>query len=300
MADILVNITLVIIMVGIGMSLTFNDFKNVFVYPKSIFTGIGSQLLILPFFSFLLAYFAPLSAFEKLGIVLIALCPVGTTSNILVHLFKGNTALSISMTIVNSLMSPFTIPFFITLAASFFVNENADVTISFSESFVHILLMVILPAFVGLMVKHYLPKIADLMNAPLKWILPLMLLVVFTIKIFFGGNNNSGCHPLTLTESLWIAPFVLLLNFIGMYGGFFFGKLAKLNKASQLTVAIETGLQNTALALSVATTLPNSCEIEKPILVYAMLTFFTAVVFLLIHSDVKLKDFFKKGSSDGE
>lgn len=293
MADILVNITLIIIMVGIGMSLTFIDFKNVFVFPKSIFTGIGSQLLILPAFSFLLAYLAPLSSFEKLGIVLIALCPVGTTSNILVHLFRGNTALSISMTIVNSLMSPFTIPFIITVAASFFVNESADVNISFSDSFAHILLMVILPAFCGLMIKHYLPKIADTLSSPLKWILPLMLLIVFTIKIFFG-SNNSVCHPLTFSETLYIAPFVLLLNIGGMYGGFFIAKGFSLNKPSQLTVAIETGLQNTALALSVATTLPNSCEIEKPVLVYAMLTFFTAVVFLLIHSDMKIKDFLKK------
>ena len=116
MADILVEITLVIIMVGIGMSLTFNDFKNVFLYPKSILTGIGSQLLILPLLSFCLAYFSPLNVYGKLGIVLIALCPVGTTSNILVHLFKANTALSISMTIVNSILSPFYIPLFIMLA----------------------------------------------------------------------------------------------------------------------------------------------------------------------------------------
>lgn len=292
MADILVNITLVIIMAGIGMSLTFNDFKNVFVYPKPICTGIGSQLLILPAFSFLLAFLIPGSLYEKLGIVLIALCPVGTTSNILVHLFKGNTALSISMTIVNSLMSPFTIPFFITLAASFFINESSEVEISFLESFKHILLMVILPAFVGLMIKRYAEKVSEILSKPLKWLLPLLLLIVFTIKIFFG-SNESTCTALSMSEAIRIAPFVLLLNIIGMYGGFFISKATSLDKPSQLTVAIETGLQNTALALSVASTMPNSCEIEKPILVYAMLTFFTAVVFLLIHSDIKLKDIVK-------
>jgi BASS family bile acid:Na+ symporter len=117
-----------------------------------------------------------------------------------------------------------------------------------------------------------------------------MLLIVFSIKIFWGGNNTNSCGTLTLDETLILTPFVLGLNILGMYGGFFFAKINHLNKPSQLTVAIETGLQNTAMALSVATTLPNSCEIEKPALVYAMLTFFTAVVFCLIHSDVRLKD----------
>ena len=292
MADILVNITLVLIMAGIGMSLTFNDFKNVFVYPKSILTGIGSQLLILPALSFCLAYLAPVSAAEKLGIVLIALCPVGTTSNILIHIFKGNTALSISMTIFNSMLSPFSIPFFIAVAVSFFVNEESNVSMSFSESFAHILLTVILPAFCGLMVRRYFTTVADYLSRPLKWLLPLMLLIVFSIKIFLG-NNETGCTPMTMDEILKLAPFVLLLNILGMYGGFLIAKLSRLDKPSQLTVAIETGLQNTALALSVAATLQGACEIEKPALVYAMLTFFTAIVFLLIHSGMKVKEILK-------
>jgi BASS family bile acid:Na+ symporter len=228
--------------------------------------------------------------YGKLGIVLIALCPVGTTSNILVHIFKGNTALSISMTIVNSILSPFTIPTVIAFASTFFTSNGASVEMSFIESFTHILLTVILPAMCGLLVRRYIPKIANALERPLKWILPLMLLIVFSIKIFWGGNNTNSCGTLTLDETLILTPFVLGLNILGMYGGFFFAKINHLNKPSQLTVAIETGLQNTAMALSVATTLPNSCEIEKPALVYAMLTFFTAVVFCLIHSEVRIKD----------
>ena len=292
MADLLVNITLIVIMVGIGMSLTFGDFKKVFVYPKPIFTGIGSQLLVLPLLAFSLAWIAPVSVYAKLGIVLIALCPVGTTSNILAHIFKGNTALSISMTIVNSILSPFTIPSVIAVASTFFTDNGASVEMSFAESFTHILLTVILPALCGLLIRRYIPKIANALERPLKWILPLMLLIVFSIKIFWGGGNGNAnsCGALSMNEALILTPFVIGLNILGMYGGFFIAKINHLEKPSQLTVAIETGLQNTAMALSVATTLPHSCEIEKPALVYAMLTFFTAVVFCLIHSDVRLKD----------
>ncbi|MCR5455731.1 MAG: bile acid:sodium symporter family protein [Bacteroidales bacterium] len=294
MADILVNITLIVIMAGIGMSLTFGDFKNVFVYPKPIFTGIGSQLLVLPLLAFTLAWLAPISVYGKLGIVLIALCPVGTTSNILVHIFKGNTALSISMTIVNSILSPFTIPTVIAFASTFFTSNGTSVEMSFVDSFTHILLTVILPALCGLLVRRYLPSISNALERPLKWILPLMLLIVFSIKIFWGGNNSNSCGALSMDETLVLIPFVLGLNILGMYGGFFFAKINHLNKPSQLTVAIETGLQNTAMALSVATTMPNSCEIEKPALVYAMLTFFTAVIFCMIHGEVRVKDLLKK------
>ena len=140
-------------------------------------------------------------------------------------------------------------------------------------------------------------KVADYLSRPLKWLLPLLLLIVFSIKIFFG-NNETGCPPLSINEILTLTPFVLGLNILGMYGGFFIAKLSRLDKPSQLTVAIETGLQNTALALSVAATLQGACEIEKPALVYAMLTFFTAVVFLLIHSGMKVKDVF--GKKEGE
>lgn len=290
MADLLVNITLVVIMAGIGMSLTFGDFKNVFVYPKPIFTGIGSQLLVLPVLAFALAWLAPVSVYGKLGIVLIALCPVGTTSNILVHIFRGNTALSISMTIVNSILSPFTIPAVIAFASTVFTSNGASVEMSFLESFTHILLTVILPAMCGLMVRRFAPGVAGALEQPLKWILPLMLLVVFSIKIFWGGDGSSACGALSLDDALLLTPFVLGLNILGMYGGFFFAVFNGLDKASRLTVAIETGLQNTAMALSVATTMPNSCEIEKPALVYAMLTFFTALVFCMIHGNVRVKD----------
>ena len=292
MVNYLVNFTLFLIMVGIGMSLTFGDFKKIFLQPKAILTGISSQILILPLLSFLLAYFAPVSNFEKLGIVLIAFCPVGTTSNILVHIFRANTALSISMTIFNSLLSPFSIPFFIGLAITFFLQGENTITLSFSESFVHILTFVIFPAFLGLMIRAHKKSVADFLEKPLKIILPLLLLLVFSIKIFFA-DKKGDCSPLSLDEIILLAPYVLLLNILGMYGGFFMSRLFSLDKASQLTVAIETGLQNTALALSIATMLENTCEIEKPALVYAMFTFFTAVIFLLIHSEVKIKDILK-------
>ncbi|MCQ2973512.1 MAG: bile acid:sodium symporter [Bacteroidales bacterium] len=292
MSNLLVNITLIIIMLGIGMSLSFNDFKNIFIFPKNIFIGFCSQILLLPLLAFSIAFLAPIEPLQKLGIVLIAFCPVGTTSNILIHLFKGNTALSISMTIVNSILSPFIIPIFISIATSLFCSKAENVNISFWESIIHIFFMVILPAFCGVLLNHFFPKIVNSCQKILKFLLPLLLLVVFSIKIFIG-DDNSICSPITLHEAIIVAPFVILLNILGMYGGFFISKIFCLEKPSQLTVAIETGLQNTALALSISAILTGGCIIEKPILVYAMTTFFTAVIFLLIHSGLKLKDIFK-------
>lgn len=287
MADILVTATLILIMFGIGMSLTFGDFKNIFKVPRDLFTGLAAQALLLPVTAFALAYFAPLKPEFKIGIVLIALCPVGTTSNILVHIFKANTALSISMTIINSLICPLTIPILTSLAAVMFIDSEAHTTVSFIDSVVHVLLNVILPASAGLMVRKYFIFIADKLKKPLDILMPILLLAVFTIKIFF--NDNDASQPLSIHETLIILTFVAALNIIGMYGGYWIANITKLKKASRLTVAIETGLQNTTLALSIASCMPYSSEVEKPILVYAAITFFTAVIFLIIHSDVKFR-----------
>ncbi len=280
-------------MLSIGMSLTINDFKNIFFNPKSIFAGLGSQVLILPLSAFLIAWLAPIEIQFKIGIVLIAFCPVGTTSNILVHIFKADTALSISMTVINSIICPFTIPFFVSLAAFVFANSEQNIEISFLESLVHVLLMVILPCAIGIIISYKAENFTLKMQKPLKIINPILLLLVFSIKIFVK-EENSICDPLSINEMLLLTPCALILNLVGMYGGFFIGKKANLPHNQCLTIACETGLQNTALALSVATTIPESCMIQKPILCYAMFTFFTAIIFLLLHSKLKIKDLFSE------
>jgi len=280
--DLLVNIALGIIMFGIGLSLTFNDFKELFKFPKAIFIGLISQIIILPLLSFSIAYISNLSNEMKIGIIIIALCPVGASSNLIVHLFKGNVALSVSLTIINSILTLFTIPFITNIALYTFLNQLSEIQLSAIETFIHLLINVIIPAALGIAINHYFPIISKKTKKPLNFILPTILGLVFTLKIFFGNDENS--LSLQFSEILKITPYVLSLNVIGMFSGYYIAKFFKQKPTNRITIAIEVGLQNTAMALVIAGSLLNNYEMEKPILVYAMFTFFTALIFAWFYS----------------
>lgn len=275
--NLLVNVALVIIMLGIGLSLTFGDFKNLFFRPKPIYIGFLSQILILPAIAFSIASIANLPPAMKVGIIIIAACPVGASSNLIVHLFKGDVALSISLTIINSILTPITIPIITNIALNIFMHEQADISLSVAESLSHIGLNVIIPATIGVFVRHYFEKFAKGLEKPLKYILPVILGLVFTIKIFFGETHPE--ESMTISEVIDIAPYVLGLNLIAMFAGYYIAKRFRLEGKFRLTIAIEVGLQNTALALLIAGNILNNYTMEKPILVYAMFTFFSALLF---------------------
>ncbi len=275
--DILVNIALGIIMLGIGISLTFKDFKNLFIRPKPIIVGFLSQIIILPLISFTIASISHLPAAMKVGIVIIAICPVGASSNLIVHLFKGNVALSISLTVINSILTPISIPIIANIALSVFMHENANISLSVFESILQIASNVILPATIGILIRHFYENFAKKIEKPLKFILPIILGIVFTFKIFFGEANAE--NNITFSEIIEIAPYVLGLNIIGMFSGYYIARSFRLASRYRLTIAIEVGLQNTALALVVAGNMLNNYTMEKPILVYALLTFFSAIAF---------------------
>jgi BASS family bile acid:Na+ symporter len=275
--NILVNVALAVIMFGIGLSLTINDFKNLFKLPKPIFVGFLTQIFVLPILSFSIAYFSNLSPEMKVGIIIIAICPVGTSSNLIVHLFKGNVALSVSLTLINSLISPLTIPFITNLGLYIFLHQHSEISISILDSIVQLGLNVLLPAALGITIRHFFSDFAKRSEKPLKFILPIILALVFTLKIFFGGNDKNS--SLSISEILNILPYVLSLNILGMFAGYYIAGITRLQLKNRITIAIEVGLHNTALALVVAGTLLKNYEMQKPILVYAMFTFFTALIF---------------------
>ncbi len=275
--DTLVNLALAIIMLGIGLSLKISDFKNLFRNPKAIIIGLVSQLVLLPLIAYIVTSVSNLSAEIKVGIIIIAICPVGASSNLIVHLFKGNLALSIALTIINSILIPFTVPILVKMALKIYLAKDTEISLPILDSIVHIFFNVLIPALLGITFRHYFERIALILEKPLKFILPAILGSVFAIKIFFStGSANNG---LSLNEILHITPFVLALNIGGMYAGYYLARYFKLALKFRLTVAIETGLQNTALALVVTGILLNNHEMEKPVIVYALFTFFTAILF---------------------
>ena len=286
--DLLVNAVLAFIMLGVGLSLTIKDFKNILVYPKSIITGLVIQIFVIPIIAYLIASISGLCPEQKVGIVLISTCASGASSNLITHLVKGNVALAISMTAINSFITLITLPFIVSMAMLIFLEKETHITLPIAGTIFQIFFVTIVPSLIGVFIRKTSTRFAIGMEKPLKIILPLILCLVFAYKIF--GSENHGGSGISFHETINLFPFVLILNVFAMLAGFFISKLVKLDFRNQFTLAIEVGLHNTALALIVAGTIIRCPQMEKPALVYAMFTFFSAFLFIYF---IKGKNIFK-------
>jgi bile acid:Na+ symporter, BASS family len=280
LSDYLVTSALFIIMLGIGLSLTMPDFRNIFLHPKGLVTALAVQLLIIPVVAFIIAALSPLTPEEKVGLVIVSACASGASSNLITHLFRGNVALAISMTTINTLITIVWIPFVVNLALVVFMGRTANISLPFIETVIQIFVLIILPAGIGMVVRAMWPEGSQKLEKPLKFILPVILAAVFSVK-FFGGDKVGGVE-MSLIRGLILFPFCLLLNLVAMFAGFYTARKTKLDFRIQFTIAIEVGLHNTTLALLIAGTLLKVRGMETPAMVYAMFSFFTAVIFVWI------------------
>ena len=288
LVDILINLVLAIIMLGVGLSLTVNDFKNILIYPKAIITGLSTQILIIPVIAFVIALISDVSPEQKVGIVLVSTCASGASSNLITHIVKGNVALAISMTTFNSFLTLITLPFIVNIAINFYLHADKNIDLPYLNTIVQIFMVTIIPATLGVINRKINLSFAKMMEKPLKIVLPILLFIVFTIQ--FLAAEDRGGSGITGNEMAMLFPPMLILNGLAMLTGFLVAKIARLDFRNQFTVAIEVGLHNTALALLVAGTIIRSSDMEKPALVYALFTIFSTLLFILI---VKGKNFLK-------
>lgn len=278
--DYLINIVLAIIMFGIGLSLTVKEFRNIFAYPKSLLTALTVQLFIIPVIAFIVAWFSPITPEARTGIVLVSLCASGASSNLLTHLFRGNVALAISMTTINSFITLFSIPLISTLALNIFLGINRSIELPVLETIIQIFVVTIIPAALGVYFRKLKEDFALKLEKHLRYILVILLGMVFSVKIFFA--EGSGGTGIELKDALAVLPPLLILNVLAMLTGLIVGMPLKIPFADRFTISIEVGLHNTALALLIAGTIIKSPEMEKPAIVYAAFSFFTAALFVYV------------------
>jgi bile acid:Na+ symporter, BASS family len=288
--DLLIDLVLAFITMSLGLNLTRSDFNKLFINPKSLTIGLASQMLLLPLFAFVLISFADFSPATKVGFVIISLCPGGVTSNLVSFLLKGNVALSISLTVINGLLCMITIPILTNLALYYFFNKSTDINLPIFSTISHIALVTLLPAMLGLFIRGRMPDLAKKIIPFLKYILPLLLLTVFLVKIF--APEEKGGIMLTRVEFINQGYWVLILNFLSMLLGYFVSSVFKIEFRNKITVIIEVGLQNTALALLISGNILKNIEMQKPAMVYAVLTFLSTLFFAWIIKFAALK--FKK------
>lgn len=275
----LLPFSLALIMLGLGLSLTRSDFENILKHPRALGVGLFAQMVGLPIVAFLIALIAPsLSPELKVGIVLLAACPGGATSNLLNYWLNGNLALSVSITTVNSFITQFTIPILVNIALFAFMNKEKDIDLPILETFIQILLITVIPTIIGILIRSYAPVFAEKVRKPLKYIMTALMAVALIGAIFIEKNDQIS---IPVGDYWLLLPLTILLNVGGMLVGFYMGKYYKLGLRNQTTIAIEVGLQNTILAIAVATgpKMLNNPAFAIPAAMYALYSFFTTAGF---------------------
>jgi len=285
--DFLIDLVLAFITMSLGLNLSKTDFKNIVAFPGPLTIGLIAQMVLLPLSALVLMLLSDFNPEVKVGFIIIALCPGGVTSNLVSYLLKGNVALSISLTVVNGILCMFSLPILVNLALDYFINQTHLIELPVIKTIEHIALVTVLPAAVGLMIRNRLPKIADTLRPILKYLLPSLLLFIFLTKMF--APVEKGGIALTQAELVEQGIWVLLLNFSGMFLGYLLGTAFQTNLQNKVTIMVEVGLQNTALALLIAGNILHNDNMQKPAMVYAILTFFSTLFFAWIIKNISLK-----------
>ena len=279
--DYLLSAVLMLITFAIGSSLHFADFENIFKKSKPLYLGLFLQMVFLPICAFIIAELINLTPEEKVGLIIVSICPGGTTSNFISYLIKADTALAVALTAINSLLILLTIPLLSNWAVAAFMGSHTEVSLPILNMVWEVAKIIIIPALLGLFFNRFFPNISLKIRFPLKVINTILLGIVFFIKFF--GDEQSGGSGILVDEIIRLLPATLLMHLSAMILSYFIAlKNFKLSGVQATTISIEVGLQNTALAILVAGTLIGNTDMTKPALVYAIFSFFTTFIFALI------------------
>ncbi|MTI99828.1 bile acid:sodium symporter family protein [Marinobacter salsuginis] len=259
-------IALFIIMIGIGMTLTIRDFRQVAVYPKGMIVGTVAQILVMPLIAFLLATLLAVPPAIAVGLVIIAACPGGTTSNLFVLLSRGNIALSIVLTVSASLITILTLPLFTNIALQHYMGTEEDIVLPVWKTIGMLVGIVLFPVAIGMVVRTRNPEVARKAESIVS-IFGGIVLAVLIVALVYGVRDQ-------IWELLKQAgPATILLNVAGIGLGLAAGRLAGLTQRESLAVAVELGVKNGTIALMVTLTLLESSAMSIPAAVYGVLMF---------------------------
>ncbi|MCD6213227.1 MAG: bile acid:sodium symporter family protein [Sulfurovum sp.] len=262
-------------MFGLGLSLRIADFTYIFKQPKAVLVGLSAQIIALPLIALLIAILFKLPPELAVGLMIISFAPSGSTSNMFTHLAKGDVALSISLTAITSLITPFTIPLFVLLAMKYFLGSESVVEISFLKTFIQLLVMIILPVILGMFIVSKWQKKVDKAE-PLIRIFSIVFLFLIVVAIIvknkaemIGFFMQSGAAVLTLNIAV-----------LGL--GYWLARFFQLSQKQAISIGYEVGIQNAPLALIIAGTIIANGTMMIPAVTYGLLMLITGFAFYWI------------------
>jgi BASS family bile acid:Na+ symporter len=273
LTDLLLPLSIGIIMFGLGLSLTMDDFKRVARYPFAVGFGLFLQVVLLPFAAALIAIWLKLSPDLALGLMLVAAAPGGATANIYSHLAKGDVALNITLTAVNSLLALITLPIVINFSLEYFFGAGQYVPPP-HRKIVEVAAIILIPVVIGMFVRARSDAFAKRMEKPIK----LFSILVLTILIFVAIYIERGK---ILDSIVAVGLACLLFNIVSMLTGYLAPLALKLPERQAIAITMEIGIHNTALAIYVALNVLNNPAASLVPGIYTLAMYLTATLFAI-------------------
>jgi len=268
---VLLPVGLALVMLGMGLTLLPEDFQRVTRYPKAVAVGLVSQLVFLPIIAFLVASIVPMRPEIAVGLMVLALCPGGPSSNMITYLAKGDVALSVTLTALSSAITVFTIPIFANLSLQYFAGQSAAIALPVGKTMLQIFAITLVPVGLGMLIRQQFPNLARRLEKVANRLAIGFLALIILAIIIHEWNRLP-----TFIAQVGIG--VVLLNVISMASGFGLGKLLNLKFPQQICIAIEVGIQNATLAIAITAGLLNNPDLAIPAAIYSLFAYATALL----------------------
>jgi BASS family bile acid:Na+ symporter len=273
LADVLLPLALGVIMLGLGLSLTVEDFLRVARIPRAVFVGLFVQTILLPAVCYGIAVAFALPPELAVGLMLLSASPGGATANLFSHLAKGDVALNITLTATNSLLSLVTLPFIVQMSLKAFLDADQQVPIQ-PQKVVQVFAIVLIPVVIGMFIRRAKASVAISLDKPVRIASAVFLALVVVASIFKERANVGGY----IRE---VGLSALAFNVVSLAVGYFVPLLVKLPKKA-IEIGMEIGIHNATLAIAVANNVLGNSKMAIPPAVYGVLMFGTAAAFSFV------------------
>lgn len=270
-ATVFLPIALGVIMLGLGLSLQLADFKRVIVYPRAVIVGLGAQMLILPAVCLGIAHLFALPPELAVGLMLLAASPGGATANLFSHLAKGDVALNITLTAVNSVLSIITLPIIVGFSLSHFMGTEKAIPLQL-DKMIQVVAIILVPVVIGMVIRANKPDVAIKLDKPVRIVSAVFLLLVIAAAVIKQRNE------------IWdqfkdVGLAALTFNLASLAVGYFLPRVFGVVRKQATAIGMEIGIHNGTLAIAIALTVLENKAMSTPPAIYSLIMFFTAGAF---------------------
>ena len=264
-------VALALVMFGLGLSLSLDDFRRVLKHPKAVAIALVLQAVILPALCYVLIVALAVPPLYAVGLMLLAASPGGVSANLFSHLFGGNVAMNISLTAINTVLAIVSLPLIGTWAIATFAGTGQVVPLQFGKV-AEVVAIVMIPVALGMVVRARAPGFAARSERPMK-IFSALVLATFALLAIV-----KEWHALT-ASFLQIGPAVVAFNVLSLLSGYYVARWAGLDRAMATAISYEIGIHNSTLAMFIALSVLDNFQLALPAALYSVSMYITAAAF---------------------